>query len=125
MQVISSNLANITNLVRLEWETFMDQAIRKIKLEEVSLLKLDSSITFRITLLQYMVPIIRHRQILRLDINTDQELEIPQLLEVAVLLFLQEAFNLLERYSLEELLVIYLLIQAGEDLVVTYTSSKS
>lgn len=123
MQVISSNLANITNLVRLEWETFMDQAIRKIKLEEVSLLKLDSSI--RITLLQYMVPIIRHRQILRLDINTDQELEIPQLLEVAVLLFLQEAFNLLERYSLEELLVIYLLIQAGEDLVVTYTSSKS
>jgi len=41
-----------------------------------------------------MVPIIRHRQILRLDINTDQELEIPQLLEVAVLLFLQEAFNL-------------------------------
>jgi len=71
-----------------------------------------------------MVPIIRHRQILRLDINTDQELEIPQLLEVAVLLFLQEAFNLLERYSLEELLVIYLLIQAGEDLVVTYTSSK-
>jgi hypothetical protein len=124
MQVISSNLAIITNLVRLEWETFMDQAIRKIKLEEVSLLKLDSSITFSITLLQYMVPIIRHRQILRLDINTDQELEIPQLLEVAVLLFLQEAFNLLERYSLEELLVIYLLIQAGEDLVVTYTSSK-
>jgi len=94
MQVISSNLAIITNLVRLEWETFMDQAIRKIKLEEVSLLKLDSSITFSITLLQYMVPIIRHRQILRLDINTDQELEIPQLLEVAVLLFLQEAFNL-------------------------------
>jgi len=42
MQVISSNLAIITNLVRLEWETFMDQAIRKIKLEEVSLLKLES-----------------------------------------------------------------------------------
>jgi len=102
----------------------MDQAIRKIKLEEVSLLKLDSSITFRITLLQYMVPIIRHRQILRLDINTDQELEIPQLLEVAVLLFLKEAFNLPERYSMEDFLVIYLLIQAGEDLVVTYTSSK-
>ncbi len=124
MQAISSNLAKIADLVRLEWETSMDQAIWKIKMEEVSLLQLDSSIKFRTTLLQFMVPIIRHRKILRLDFNTDQELEIPMPLEVAVLLFLQEAFNLQEVYSLEAILMIYLLIQAAEDLVVTYTSSK-
>ena len=78
MQAISLNLAKIADLVRLEWETSMDQAIWKIKMEEVSLLQLDSSIKFRTTLLQFMVPIIRHRQILRLNINTDQELEIPK-----------------------------------------------